>query len=89
MILQAIQDILSNPQSWEAIRRVIKTKEIAMDNLREQMWEQSLHSVLKPELCSSRFKIILIGSEYYYDVLNEFDDEFDKFSKSKQNLIMR
>lgn len=41
LILQA-QDILSNPQSWEAIRRVIKTKEITMENLRNK-WERLLH----------------------------------------------
>ena len=81
LILQA-QDILSNPQSWEAIRRVIKTKEIAMDNLREQMGA-IVAPVLKPEPIPADIKIILIGSEYYYEILSEFDDEFDKFFKIK------
>ncbi|MGL4789835.1 MAG: AAA family ATPase, partial [Anaerotignaceae bacterium] len=36
IILQA-HDVLSNGQSWEAVRRVIKTKEISMDGLREHM----------------------------------------------------
>src|SRR5699024_4495574 len=33
LIVQA-QDILSAPQAWEALRRVIKTKEINMDAVR-------------------------------------------------------
>ncbi len=39
--------------------------------------------VLKPEPIPADIKIILIGSEYYYEILSEFDDEFDKFFKIK------
>ena len=81
LILQA-QDVLSNPQAWEAIRRVIKTKEIAMDNLREQMGA-IVAPVLKPEPIPADLKIILIGSEYYYELLSQYDDEFDKLFKIK------
>ena len=36
LIVQA-QDILSTPQAWEALRRVMKTKEISMDSMRDQL----------------------------------------------------
>ena len=47
LIVQA-QDILSAPQAWEALRRVIKTKEINMDAIREQLGTV-VAPTLKPE----------------------------------------
>ena len=47
LIVQA-QDILTMPQAWEALRRVIKTKEINMDSIREQLGAV-VAPTLKPE----------------------------------------
>lgn len=84
LIVQA-QDILTSPQSWEAIRRLIKTKEIAMDALREQLGA-IVAPTLKPEPIPANIKIIMIGSSYYYEILSEFDDEFDKFFKIRADF---
>lgn len=81
LILQA-QDILTSPQSWEAIRRVIKTKEITMDGMRELMGA-IVAPTLKPEPIPADMKVIIVGSNYYYDLLDEYDEEFHKFFKIK------
>lgn len=84
LIVQA-QDILTMPQAWEALRRVIKTKEINMDSVREQLGAVAAPT-LKPEPIPANIKVIMIGSSYYYDVLNEYDEEFDKFFKIRADF---
>ena len=84
LIVQA-QDILSMPQAWEALRRVIKTKEINMDSIREQLGAV-VAPTLKPEPIPAKIKVIMIGSSYYYDVLDEYDEEFDKFFKIRADF---
>ena len=84
LIVQA-QDILSLPQAWEALRRVIKTKEINMDSIREQLGAV-VAPTLKPEPIPANIKVIMIGSSYYYDVLEQCDEEFDKFFKIRADF---
>ena len=84
LIVQA-QDILSAPQAWEALRRVIKTKEITMDAIREQLGTV-VAPTLKPEPIPANIKIIMIGSSYYYELLSTYDEEFDKFFKIRADF---
>ena len=76
LIVQA-QDIFSNFQAWEALRRVIKTKEITMDTLKEQIGAV-VAPTLKPEPIPVSVKVIMIGTGYYCDMLQEYDDDFEK-----------
>ncbi|MFV0315015.1 MAG: Lon protease family protein, partial [Anaerotignum sp.] len=84
LIVQA-QDVLSLPQSWEALRRVIKTKEINMDSNRDQLGT-TVAPTLRPEPIPSDIKVIMVGSNYYYELLSEYDEEFDKFFKIKADF---
>lgn len=79
LIIQA-QDIFSTPHAWDALRRVIKTKEINMDSIRE-LTGTTTAPTLKPEPIPAQLKVIMIGSDYFYEVLSECDEEFDKFFK--------
>jgi len=79
-LIVQVQDILSAPQAWESLRRVIKTREINMDSMREQMGTIAAPT-LRPEPIPAGIKVIMIGSSYYYDVLSQYDEEFDKFFK--------
>lgn len=79
LIVQA-QDILSSAHAWEALRRVIKTGEINMDSIRE-MLNAPVVPVLKPEPIPAGIKVIMIGSDYFYELLSAYDEEFDKFFK--------
>jgi len=84
LIVQA-QDILSTPHAWEALRRVIKTKEINMDSIRELQGTTTAPS-LRPEPIPAKFKVIMIGSDNFYELLNECDEEFDKFFKIRADF---
>ena len=84
LIVQA-QDILSAPQAWEALRRVIKTKEINLDSVREQLGAV-VAPTLKPEPIPAKIKVIMVGSSYYYELLSSYDEEFDKFFKIRADF---
>lgn len=81
LILQA-KDVLSNVQSWEALKRALKTRQIAIENMKEQMGLVSV-SALKPEPIPLQIKVILVGSEYLHQALYEYDEDFKKLFKIK------
>ncbi len=81
IILQA-KDVISNVQSWEALKRVLKTKKISIENMKEQMGLVAV-SALKPEPIPLNIKVVLVGSEYLYQVLHEYDEDFKKLFKIK------
>ncbi|WP_010246728.1 Lon protease family protein [Acetivibrio cellulolyticus] len=84
LILQA-KDVLSNVQSWELLKRVLRTKQIAIENMKEQMGLVAV-STLKPEPIPVEIKVILVGSEYLYQALYEFDEDFKKLFKIKADF---
>ncbi len=81
LILQA-KDVINNVQSWEALKRVIRTKKITIENMKEQMGLVAV-SALKPEPIPLDVKVVLVGSEYLYQVLYEYDEDFRKLFKVK------
>jgi lon-related putative ATP-dependent protease len=81
LILQA-KDVLSNVQSWEALKRVLRTKEILIENIKDQTGLVAV-STLKPESIPLDVKVILVGSEYLYQMLYEMDEDFRKLFKIK------
>ena len=83
LIVQA-HDILSNVQSWEALRRVIRTKEITIEGLKEQLAVAA--PTLKPEPIPADIKIIMIGGRYYYDLLDYYDEDFEKLFKIRADF---
>ncbi len=80
LILQAY-DILTNPHSWDALRSFIKTEELKVENTREFYNSIVSLSTLTPEPILCNVKIILVGTDFYYDILNDYDDEFCEFFK--------
>ncbi|GFI61065.1 Lon protease [Clostridiales bacterium] len=84
LIIQA-QDLLNNVQAWEALRRIIKTREIAIENLRDQVGGITV-TTLKPEPIPADVKVILIGSGYYYELLRGYDDDFSKLFKIRADF---
>lgn len=84
LILQA-KDVLSNVQAWEALKRVLKTSSIIIENMKEQMGLMSV-STLKPEPIPASIKFILVGSEYIYEFLYEYDEDFCKYFKIKADF---
>lgn len=84
LIIQA-QDLLSSVQAWEALRRIIKTKEITIENLRDQVGAIAV-TTLKPEPIPSDVKVILVGGAYYYELLRGYDEDFSKLFKIRADF---
>jgi predicted ATP-dependent protease len=81
IILQA-KDVLVNVQSWEALKRVLKIRQICIENIKEQMGLVAV-STLKPEPIPVDVKVILVGSEHLYQALYQYDEDFSKLFKIK------
>lgn len=81
LILQA-KDVLTNTMSWELLKRAIRTKVINIENMKEQLGLMPV-SVLKPEPIPLDIKVILVGSEYLYQLLYQMDEDFSKLFKIK------
>lgn len=81
LILQ-VTDVLANPQSFEAIKRTLKTRQIVIENIKEQMGLVAV-SALKPEPIPINVKILLIGSSELYQLLYNYDRDFKKHFKIK------
>ncbi|NLZ32722.1 MAG: AAA family ATPase [Firmicutes bacterium] len=81
LILQA-NDVLSGLQSWEALKRTLKTKEIRIENLGEQFAMVTV-STLRPQPIPLQLKVIMIGSPLLYQLLYSYDEDFRKLFKVK------
>lgn len=81
IIFQA-NDLLSNPACYENLKKVLRNKEIGIDNSVDQKSSMVLVS-LKPEPIPLDLKVILIGNENVYQTLLSVDEEFRKLFKIK------
>ncbi len=81
IIFQA-NDLLTNPACYENLKKVLRNKEIGIDNSLEQRASMALVS-LKPEPIPLDLKVILIGNENVYQTLLSVDEEFRKLFKIK------
>ncbi len=79
LILNA-HDLLTNYHGWEVLRRVIVTGEIVTESLREYSTGVVMSSI-KPKPVDVSFKVIMIGSAFFYDLLCEYDEDFSKIFK--------
>ena len=71
LILQ-VKDVLLNPMSWEALKRCLKTGEILIENMKDQMTVVPV-SALKPEPIPLNVKVVLVGTPDIYHLLWEAD----------------
>ncbi len=81
-IMFQANDLLSNPACYEYLKRVLRNKEIGIDNSNDQKSSMVLVS-LKPEPIPLDLKVILIGNENVYQTLLSVDEEFRKLFKIK------
>lgn len=81
-IIMNAYHLLSNPLSWQSLKRCIKSEYITIENNKENM-ELFPIITLKPENIPFNAKIILIGDEYTYSLLSSGDPDFTKLFKIK------
>ncbi len=81
IIFQA-NDLLSNGICYDALKKALRVKEIAIENTADQRSSMVMVS-LKPEPIPLDLKVILIGSEAIYQTLLAMDNDFKKLFKIK------
>ena len=81
LILQA-KDVLAHPQAWEALKRVLRTKEVRIENPSDTQGANVI-ATLQPEPIPVDLKVILTGSSEVYQALYHYDEEFEKLFKIK------
>ena len=81
IIFQA-NDLLTNPAVYDNLKKVLRNKELGIDNSVEQKSSMVLVS-LKPEPIPLDLKVIIIGNENVYQTLLSVDNDFRKLFKIK------
>ena len=79
------EKVLMNFMSWEAIKRLLRTGEAAIENLGEQYGALPISS-LRPAPIKTSIKIVITGSPYIYELLQYYDAEFSKLFKIKASF---
>ena len=81
LIMQAA-DLVANQSCYETLKKVLRTKELGIENLVDQRSSMVMIS-LKPEPIPLNLKVILIGNEQLYQTLISVDSDFRKLFKIK------
>ena len=81
IIFQA-SDLLTNSICYETLKKVLRTKQLGIDNFIDQHSSMVMVS-LKPEPIPLDLKVILIGDENIYQTLLSVDEDFRKLFKIK------
>jgi len=84
LILQAL-DVLSNPFSWDALKRSLCSRQATIENIGEQ-WTPVPAAALRPEPIPLDLKVILVGSPLVYFLLYHHDEDFGKLFKVKADF---
>lgn len=84
LVIHAL-DVLTNFLSWDALKRVLESKEIRIQNIGEQ-FRLFPAATLEPEPIPVDIKVILIGSPLIYYLLYQYDGDFRKLFKVRADF---
>ena len=84
LVLEA-RDLLLKPYSWDALKRTLKTGEIRIEDIAQQMGFATT-ATLDPEPIPFKAKIVLIGEPLIYYLLYGQDPEFQELFKVKADF---
>lgn len=81
------RDILTKPYAWDALKRTLKTGQVNIEDIAQQMgWATT--STLDPEPIPFSAKIVIIGEPYLYYLLYQHDPDFQELFKVKADFDM-
>ncbi len=84
VVLQ-VKDLLTNPLSWEGLKRALRSGEARIENLGEQLGLVPT-ATLRPEPIPSNVKVVLIGTPMIFQLLYVLDEDFRKLFKIKADF---
>lgn len=82
LVLQ-IKDLLTNPILWDSFKRVLRTKQIHVDTLKDYQLNAVAIASVKPEPIPVNMKVVLVGPSNIYYQLLQADEDFRKLFKVK------
>ncbi|MCX4303876.1 MAG: ATP-binding protein [Clostridia bacterium] len=81
-IMFQAKDLLANSVCYEALKKFLRIKEIAIENVVDQRSSMMMVS-LKPEPIPLDLKVLIVGNSNIYHTLLSMDDDFRKLFKIK------
>ena len=81
-IMFQAKDLLANSVCYEALKKFLRIKEIAIENVVDQRSSMMMGS-LKPEPIPLDLKVLIVGNSNIYHTLLSMDDDFRKLFKVK------
>ena len=78
-------DLAKNYYIWDTLKRVLKNNEITVESI-SRMFGISNSETLQPEPIPVNIKVIIIGEPFYYYLLYNQDEEFQKLFKIKADF---
>jgi lon-related putative ATP-dependent protease len=82
-IVLQVRDLLTNPVIWDSFKRVLRTKLIYVDTLKDYQMNTVAIASVKPEPIPVNLKVVLVGPAGIYYQLLEYDEDFRKLFKIK------
>ena len=86
LLLNAL-DVLRNPFTWDALKRIIKKNEVTIEDIIELYGFGT--GGIKPEPIPVSLKIIMLGSPWLYYLLYYYDEDFRDIFKVKSDFDTR
>ncbi|BCS89359.1 Lon protease family protein [Pseudodesulfovibrio sediminis] len=79
-----MEDLLSNPSSWEGLLRALRSGQSRIEDPVDP--EQVRARTIQPAPIELDIKVVLIGTDEHYEIMLYNDDRFAKFFKLKAHL---
>ncbi|MEX5215443.1 MAG: AAA family ATPase [Nitrospiraceae bacterium] len=83
LILNTV-DLLRQPFSWDALKRILKTGQVTIEDASEFFGFSTIG--LKPEPIPIDVKVILVGPPIIYHLLQAYEEDFHKIFKVKADF---
>jgi lon-related putative ATP-dependent protease len=83
-LIMEIEPLLTHPGVWEALKRALQTKRLAIEDLPEESGPGT--TSLKPEPIPLEVKVILLGSYEAFEELQNFDSRFNRIFRVRADF---
>jgi lon-related putative ATP-dependent protease len=81
LILDA-EKVMKNPYVWDALKNALMNQEIKIENMESKLGLSVVHT-LEPDPIPLDIKVLLVGEEWMYELLYEYDPDFKKLFNIK------
>ena len=83
-LMMEIEPLLLNPYVWDALKRSLQNKSLAIEDVPSDAGAQS--ASLRPELVPLEVKVILLGNYEMFESLQNFDSKFNKIFRVRADF---